>query len=80
VKSCIGTETYQRLKGFGKFGESFDDLFNRIMDEIEECRKVRSKNDACWRDRCVRYNRNRSGPLKHVYPFMSTGSFYDVIE
>ena len=42
----IGTETYQRLKGFGKFGESFDDLFNRIMDEIEECRtegKIKSE-------------------------------------
>jgi hypothetical protein len=35
----IGIKTYQRLKNFGKFGESFDDLFNRIMDEIEECRK-----------------------------------------
>jgi hypothetical protein len=42
----IGIETYQRLKGFGKFGESFDDLFNRILDELEECkREDRVKSD-----------------------------------
>ena len=42
----IGVETYQRLKGFGKFGESFDDLFNRILNELEECkREDRVKSD-----------------------------------
>lgn len=32
----IGTETWERLKKLGKFGESFDDLLNRLMDNIEK--------------------------------------------
>lgn len=32
----IDTETWERLKQFGKFGESFDDLLNRLMDTIEK--------------------------------------------
>ncbi len=31
----ISEETYGRLKTFGKFGESFDDLLNRLMDNME---------------------------------------------
>jgi hypothetical protein len=37
----IGVDTWERIKELGKFGESYDDLFNRIMDELEECRKER---------------------------------------
>jgi hypothetical protein len=28
----VAAETYDRLKTFGKFGESFDDLLNKLMD------------------------------------------------
>ena len=31
----IAADTYDRLKTFGKFGESFDDLLNRLMDNVE---------------------------------------------
>ena len=32
----VGTHTWERLKNFGKFGESFDDLLNKLMDNIEK--------------------------------------------
>jgi len=32
----IDTQTWERLKNFGKFGESFDDLLNRLMDILEK--------------------------------------------
>ena len=28
----MGFETWERLKTFGKFGDSFDDILNRLMD------------------------------------------------
>ena len=28
----INEDTHERLKKYGKFGESFDDLLNRLMD------------------------------------------------
>ena len=31
----IKDETHQRLKGYGKFEDSFDDIINRLMDLIE---------------------------------------------
>jgi predicted CopG family antitoxin len=31
----IAEDTYDRLKTFGKFGESFDDLLNRLMDNMD---------------------------------------------
>jgi predicted CopG family antitoxin len=31
----IDSQTWERLKTFGKFGESFNDLLNRLMDTIE---------------------------------------------
>jgi predicted CopG family antitoxin len=31
----IDNQTWERLKTFGKFGESFNDLLNRLMDTIE---------------------------------------------
>jgi predicted CopG family antitoxin len=31
----LSEDTYDRLKTFGKFGESFDDLMNRLMDNME---------------------------------------------
>jgi hypothetical protein len=39
----IDEETYNRIKEYGKFGESFDELFNRILNEIDESRKMKSK-------------------------------------
>lgn len=35
----ITNATYERLKKFGNFGESFDDLLNRLMDNIEKKNK-----------------------------------------
>lgn len=32
-------ETVKRLKKFGKFGESYDDLINKILDRLEELKK-----------------------------------------
>lgn len=32
----ITDSTYERLKSFGNFGESFDDLLNRLMDNVEK--------------------------------------------
>jgi predicted CopG family antitoxin len=31
----VGEATYNRLRDFGKFGESFDDLLNRLMDNMD---------------------------------------------
>ena len=31
----LNEETYDRLKTYGKFGESFDDLLNRLMDNMD---------------------------------------------
>ena len=42
----IRKETKERLKSYGSFGESWDQLINRILDEIERLRKERgSRND-----------------------------------
>lgn len=35
----IDIQTWERLKQFGKFGESFNDLLNRLMDTIEKMEK-----------------------------------------
>ena len=32
----IAEDTYDRLRKRGKFGESFDDLLNRLLNELEE--------------------------------------------
>ena len=32
----VSDGTYDRLKKHGQFGESFDELINRILDENEE--------------------------------------------
>ena len=32
----IDEKTWERLKGYGKFGESFDDLINRLLSEIDQ--------------------------------------------
>ncbi len=31
----IGARTWERLKKFGEFGESFDDILNRLMDNMK---------------------------------------------
>jgi predicted CopG family antitoxin len=32
----VNDETHERLKKFGKFGESFEDVINRLMDIAED--------------------------------------------
>jgi hypothetical protein len=32
----LAIKTKDRLKRYGQFGESYDDLINRILDEIEK--------------------------------------------
>lgn len=32
----LAMKTKERLKRYGQFGESYDDLFNRILDEVEK--------------------------------------------
>jgi predicted CopG family antitoxin len=32
----IDQKTWERLKSFGKFGDSFDSLLNRLMDIVAE--------------------------------------------
>jgi hypothetical protein len=32
----LAIKTRERLKRYGQFGESYDDLINRILDEIEK--------------------------------------------
>lgn len=31
----VNDETHERLKKHGKFGESFEDIINRLMDVVE---------------------------------------------
>ena len=40
----ITNATYERLKSFGSFGESFDDLLNKLMDNMKKrtINKIRS--------------------------------------
>jgi len=32
----LAVKTKERLKRYGQFGESYDDLINRILEEIEK--------------------------------------------
>jgi hypothetical protein len=32
----IDQKTWERLKSFGKFGDSFDSLLNRLMDTVAD--------------------------------------------
>jgi hypothetical protein len=32
----LAVKTRERLKNYGQFGESYDDLINRILNEIEK--------------------------------------------
>jgi hypothetical protein len=32
----LAVKTKERLRKYGKFGESYDDLINRILEEIEK--------------------------------------------
>ena len=36
----MDSKTWKRLKTFGKFGESFDDILNRLMDATEEYQRA----------------------------------------
>lgn len=33
-------KTKERLSAFGRYDESADDLINRLLDTIDECKKV----------------------------------------
>ena len=35
----IKEKTHERLRNFGKKGETFDDVINRLLDEVEKWRK-----------------------------------------
>jgi len=30
----LSEETHKRIKGIGKFGESFEDIIKRLLDEV----------------------------------------------
>ena len=36
VKIGVRRDTHKRLKQYGKMGETFDSLINRLLDEIEK--------------------------------------------
>jgi predicted CopG family antitoxin len=40
----VSEDTYDRLRRRGKFGESFDDLVNRILNELEELEKSKPES------------------------------------
>lgn len=36
-------ETKERLKKYGEMGMSYDEVINRILDELDECKKLINK-------------------------------------
>jgi hypothetical protein len=34
----MSDSTYSRIKKYGEFGDTFDDLVNKVLDMLEECR------------------------------------------
>ena len=36
----ISDTTYERLKRYGEFGETFDDLVKKVLDLLEEKNKI----------------------------------------
>ena len=39
----VGDDTHERLKVHGKFGESLQDIINRLLDIVEDKASERSK-------------------------------------
>ena len=39
----ISENTIQRLSAYGKFGESYDDVIAKVLDELEEMKNRESK-------------------------------------
>jgi predicted CopG family antitoxin len=39
----LDDDVHRRLTEIGKYGESLSDIVQRVLDELEECRKVRGK-------------------------------------
>jgi predicted CopG family antitoxin len=37
----ISEETYERLKGYGEFGDTYDDVLKRLMDDADDLKKER---------------------------------------
>ena len=37
----ISLSTYERLRGIGKMGDSFEDVISRLLDENEKIKKSR---------------------------------------
>jgi hypothetical protein len=39
----VKEDTHKRLTGYAKWGETLDTVINRVLDELEECKKSKSK-------------------------------------
>jgi len=39
----IKENTHERLTSYAKWGETLDTVINRVLDELEECKKGKSK-------------------------------------
>jgi len=39
----VSEETHRRLLEHGRKGETFDDVISRLLNDIEECNRVRQK-------------------------------------
>ena len=39
----LDDEVHRRLTELGKYGESLSDIVSRVLDELEECKKSKSK-------------------------------------
>ena len=39
----IGKDTHQRLLSYGQMGDTFDTLINKLLDEVDNCRKGNNK-------------------------------------
>jgi len=39
----VSEETHRRLLEYGRKGETFDDVISRLLNDIEECNRVRQK-------------------------------------
>jgi hypothetical protein len=43
VTVSVERETLARVKKFGSMDDTYDSVINKIIDELEECRKTRKK-------------------------------------
>ncbi len=38
ITQTFGAKTAERVKKFGKYGDSFDDILKRMVDHCEKCK------------------------------------------